>query len=93
MELIRVHVFIAGQVQGVGYRYHTQQVACRAKLNGWVRNLQDGRVEAVFEGDRTAIESMLRWCHQGSPSSQVSQVTVEYEPPEHLTDFQIYPTR
>jgi len=89
MEKIRAHVWISGKVQGVGYRYYTEQTARQAKLAGWVRNLQDGRVEAVFEGDRSDIEAMLRWCYEGAPASMVTSVDVAYEPVENLADFQI----
>lgn len=92
MELIQAHVLIAGKVQGVGYRYYTEQTARSAGLNGWVRNLQDGRVEAVFEGDRPAVEAIIRWCHQGAPAAVVTEVVVEYQPLAHLTDFRMRPT-
>jgi acylphosphatase len=92
MEMIRAHLLIAGKVQGVGYRYHTEQVAKNAGLKGWVRNLQDGRVEAVFEGDRLVVESMIRWCHQGAPAAIVTEVKVAYEPPGNLIDFRTRPT-
>ncbi|HIK15242.1 MAG TPA: acylphosphatase [Leptolyngbyaceae cyanobacterium M33_DOE_097] len=88
MEKIRAHVWISGRVQGVGYRYHTEQTARQANLAGWVRNLQDGRVEAVFEGDRADIEAMLRWCYMGSPGAVVTSVDVAYEAVENLVDFQ-----
>lgn len=93
MEHIRAHVWIAGRVQGVGFRFSTQDIALVYKLAGWVRNLPDGRVEAVFEGDRASVEEMLRWCHKGPPHSQVDQVVVEYEPPEGLKGFEIRRSR
>jgi acylphosphatase len=89
MELIRAHVFISGRVQGVGYRYSTQDMAILNKLHGWVQNLVDGRVEAVFEGDRAAVEAMVAWCHQGPPHANVEQVIVQYETPEGLSGFEI----
>ncbi len=90
-EIQRVHVFISGRVQGVGYRAHTRKTAVRLGLKGWVRNLSDGRVEAVFEGDRAPIEQMLQWCHQGPPFAAVKQVQVSPETPEGLESFQIQP--
>jgi acylphosphatase len=90
---IRAHVFISGKVQGVGYRAAAWDMATLLHLNGWVRNLRDGRVESVFEGEAAQIEEILRWCHQGSPVAKVSQVTVEYEPPEGLQGFEVERTR
>lgn len=92
-ELIRAHVLISGRVQGVGYRASTWDMAQLLKLNGWVRNLRDSRVEAVFEGDRATVEEMLRWCHQGPPHAIVQEVQVEYEPPEGLAGFEVAKTR
>src|SRR6476469_7238634 len=59
---VRVHVFVSGVVQGVGYRYSTRNQAKYFGLGGWVRNLPDGRVEAVFEGSKKAVEGMISWC-------------------------------
>lgn len=76
----RVRVYISGRVQGVFFRAYTKEEADRLGLKGWVRNLPDGRVEAVFEGPASAIEEMIRWCHRGSPASKVTSVEVEEEP-------------
>lgn len=89
VETRRVRVTIAGQVQGVGYRYHTQQMARSLGVSGWVRNLPDGRVEAVFESSAELIERSVQWCHRGSPASEVKEVTVESEAPESLRGFEI----
>ncbi len=86
---IRAHVLISGRVQGVGYRFSTQDMAVLLKLSGWVRNLKDGQVEAVFEGNPEQVEEMIRWCHQGPPHAVVKQVIVEYEPPQDLQGFEI----
>lgn len=88
-DRIRAHVWISGQVQGVGYRFSTQDMAKLLKLNGWVRNLRDGRVEAVFEGSRNQVEEMIRWCHQGPPAAIVDEVKVDYEAAEALQGFEI----
>jgi acylphosphatase len=87
-EQIRAHVFVSGRVQGVGYRYYTGRQAQQLGINGWVLNLQDGRVEAVFEGSRGAIEKMLRWCHKGPTAAVVKDMAVEYEEPEGLQGFE-----
>ncbi|WP_456433593.1 acylphosphatase [Thermosulfuriphilus sp.] len=90
MALKRVHVFISGRVQGVFYRAYTQDEARRLGLRGWVRNLPDGRVEAVFEGEEEAVDQMIKWCHRGSPGALVSQVEVIEEPyGGEFSDFQI----
>lgn len=93
MESLRAHVTISGRVQGVGFRFTTQDVAIVYGLAGWVRNLPNGQVEAVFEGDRVAIENMVQWCHAGPPSATVEQVLVTYEPVEGLSGFEIRRSR
>ncbi len=86
----RVRVLISGRVQGVFFRAYTKEEAERLGLKGWVRNLPDGRVEALFEGKEEAIEKMLRWCHQGSPASVVTKVEVSEEPwTGEFKDFKI----
>lgn len=81
LERVRAHVFISGRVQGVNFRTHTRDQARRAGVEGWVRNLHDGRVEAVFEGNRASVQRMVSWCYSGPSTAQVEQVEVEWEPP------------
>jgi acylphosphatase len=78
---VRVHLFISGRVQGVNFRYYTQRKAQELELTGWVRNLWDGRVEALFEGEAKAVQHAINWCHVGAPSAQVDRVEVNYEQP------------
>ncbi|UPM42930.1 acylphosphatase [Halocatena salina] len=85
----RAHVFVSGRVQGVYYRSTTREEATERGVDGWVRNLDDGRVEAVFEGSSNAVESMIEWCHTGSTRADVTDVTVEYSDPEGIADFRI----
>lgn len=80
-ERARAHVWISGRVQGVFFRAATQHVARQHGLAGWVRNLPDGRVEAVFEGRRRAVETLVAWCHEGPPAARVEHVEVRWEPP------------
>lgn len=87
--VIRVHIFVSGRVQGVGYRASTWDMAQLLKLKGWVRNLRDGRVEAVFEGTKTQVEEMLRWCYQGPPAAAVENIEIEYEPPQGHQSFEV----
>ena len=85
----RVRLIITGRVQGVGFRFSTREAAIQRGVNGWVRNLSDGRVEAVLEGSQPDVESMIEWCHQGPPAAIVQQVSVHQESPEGLQGFEI----
>lgn len=76
----RAHVFIKGKVQGVYFRQNMRIVSKRHKVNGWVRNLKDGRVEAVLEGEEMNISEVIEWCHAGPAEAKVDDVKVEYEP-------------
>jgi len=78
----RVHLYISGKVQGVFYRASAQRVASGWGLSGWVRNLADGRVELVAEGDRPQVEALIVWCREGPPDAQVKKVEVHWEPPD-----------
>ena len=80
VEHIRAHVLIAGRVQGVYYRASTRDQAIALGLCGWVRNLRDGRVEAVFEGPKDAVDQMIRWCHQGPPAAVSKRLRWTTEP-------------
>jgi len=86
---VRAHVYATGKVQGVYYRANTRDTAREHGLDGWVRNLDDGRVEAVFEGPEEAVESMVDWCQEGSPRARVDTVTAEYEVPDGIDGFEV----
>lgn len=88
-ERTRAHVFISGTVQGVYYRANTRETARNLGLDGWVRNLDDGRVEAMFEGDADAVETIVEWCHDGSPAACVESVEVDFESPTGIDGFEI----
>ena len=75
---VRAHVFISGRVQGVNFRWNTQREAQRMGLTGWVRNMWDGRVEAVFEGEDSAVRRAVAWCQQGQRPAWVENVEVSY---------------
>jgi acylphosphatase len=79
MENTRAHILISGRVQGVFFRAYTQRAAQKRGILGWVMNSPDGRVEAVLEGEKENVEDMIRWCHQGSPHSRVTEVSVDWE--------------
>lgn len=89
MSRIRAHVFISGRVQGVYYRASTAEEAERLDISGWVTNLEDGRVEAVFEGPESAVDSIVEWCHTGSDRAAVESVEAKYEAPTGLDEFEI----
>ena len=73
---IKVHVIISGRVQGVWFRVNTKKKADELDLSGWVKNTEDGKVEAVFEGDEKNIYDMIRWCSKGSTNSKVSKIEI-----------------
>jgi acylphosphatase len=77
----RAHVFVSGLVQGVFFRASTRDKARELGLSGWVRNLHDGRVEAVFEGDDKAVGQMLQWCTHGPESAEVQSLDTDWEEP------------
>lgn len=71
---IRIHLIISGIVQGVNFRYYTRETARKLNLTGWVKNLPDGRVEAIAEGEEKAIDEFIEWCKHGPPSARVDKV-------------------
>ena len=80
MNKRRAHVWITGRVQGVFFRTYARDAAHRiGGVTGWVRNLPDGSVEAVFEGEAHRVENMIAWCHKGSPIGRVDSVEVVEE--------------
>jgi acylphosphatase len=80
-DQVRAHIHVSGLVQGVYFRYSTREEARKLGVHGWVRNTDDERVEAVFEGPRAAVEQMIKWCHQGPPAARVEDVVVTWEAP------------
>ncbi len=84
------HVFVRGHVQGVSFRAHIWREAKKHGLTGWVRNLQDGTVEAILQGDQDKVNEVVKWCHQGPPAAKVEGVDVSYESgSEEMTHFHI----
>lgn len=79
MANIRAHVYIKGQVQGVFFRAWMRDAAQSLGLTGWVRNLEDGRVEAVFEGEKETVEAMIAKCKEGPPLAGVEHIDVIWE--------------
>ena len=77
----RVHATVSGRVQGVSFRDSTRQEAEKLGLTGWVRNTEDGNVEAIFEGDPDVVSRMVEWCKSGPSSADVEDVSIEKETP------------
>lgn len=75
-----LHVIVNGRVQGVFFRVYTQRQAKSLGLTGWVRNRPDGSVEALVEGEKEKVDQMRQWFYQGSPGSEVTQVTATGQP-------------
>ena len=78
MPRVRAQLVISGLVQGVYFRDSTRRVASDHNVTGWVRNLADGRVGAVLEGEEQDVRRVIEWCQQGPPSAEVEQVAVEW---------------
>ncbi|MFQ6074825.1 MAG: acylphosphatase [Candidatus Bathyarchaeia archaeon] len=76
---VRAHVYVRGRVQGVFFRYTTRLEATGRDVTGWVRNLRDGRVEAVFEGEREDVEAMVNFCRKGPYGARVTDIRVIWE--------------
>ncbi len=87
--MVRYRVLISGRVQGVLFRDTCRRLAERSGVAGWVRNLPDGQVEAVFEGRQEDVRRLVEWAHSGPRLAEVDNVEVQPEPPEGLTAFQI----
>ena len=84
---MRVRIVVSGRVQGVFFRAEARERARSLGLRGWVRNVPDGSVEAVFEGERDRIESMLTWCRRGPALADVEAVDVDWETPRGEQGF------
>ncbi|MEA1957924.1 MAG: acylphosphatase [Euryarchaeota archaeon] len=88
---VRAHVFVKGRVQGVLFRYTTKEEANLRAVKGWARNMEDGRVEAVFEGTKGKVDEMVEYCHCGPPAAKVSSVNVTWA--EYTGEFKSFSIR
>ncbi len=87
---VRGHVFISGMVQGVFFRVETSYRAKKRNIVGWVRNISDGRVEAIFEGEKEDVEQLIEFCNRGPSGAKVTKVDVKWEEyAEEFRDFRI----
>lgn len=85
----RVHLWIKGNVQGVGFRADTRTRARNKDITGWVKNLEDGRLEAVLEGEKEDVAELMDWMRQGPTMANVENVELEEEEPVFLENFEI----
>ncbi len=85
MAKSRVKVIVKGIVQGVNFRYYSQRQAAKFHITGWVKNLPDGSVAGVFEGDEQDVEAMVQWCRRGPPSAHVTELIAQ--PEEYRGEF------
>jgi len=88
--MLRRRVIAHGRVQGVGFRYALERAAEARGVTGWVRNRADGILEAVFEGEPEAVESLVRFCGEGPRGAAVERVEVFEEEPEGLSRFDVW---
>ena len=80
--VISRRLLISGRVQGVCFRHYTRQTALTHGVAGWVRNLPDGRVEALFEGEDAAVEACIAWCRRGPDMARVDGIEIAEQQPE-----------
>lgn len=93
ISMYQAHLKISGRVQGVFYRAHARDEAAKLNLKGYIKNLQDGTVEAILQSpEKKPLFKFKEWTHQGSPSSFVHDVEISFETPEepYFTDLKIY---
>ncbi|MDF9408065.1 acylphosphatase [Pelotomaculum isophthalicicum JI] len=94
MSIVCAHVIVSGKVQGVYYRAKAREMAVALELAGWVKNMLDGRVEGIFEGERENVDKMIDWCRQGPSRADVTGLEIEWKEPQgDLSGFIIAPTR
>lgn len=86
---IQKHIFLSGRVQGVGFRAFTRQQAAVLNINGWVKNLADGRVEIVVQGERTKVKEMISKLKEGPSFAKVEDIEINEEKLDDLGDFKI----
>ena len=87
----RVHVFVSGRVQGVFFRIETRYEAKKRNVAGWVRNTSNGRVEAIFEGERDDVEKLIKFCRSGPASARVTKIDVQWK--EYTGEFKAFKIR
>lgn len=86
----QLHLWVSGRVQGVTFRASTRRHALDLGVTGWVKNLPDGRVEAVLCGPSNAVDQLLVWCQTGPPPARVDDIETTEEPPNDFSTFSIH---
>ncbi|TBU76514.1 acylphosphatase [Pseudomonas daroniae] len=89
MANLCLHGYVSGRVQGVGFRQSTAAEAVRLGLSGWVRNLSDGRVEVLFEGDTAAVRVLASWLENGPPQARVTSLALQERPLQGVKGFAV----
>jgi acylphosphatase len=90
MDYVRAHIFVSGRVQGVFFRDSTKRKAKKLGIKGWVKNLPDGRVEAVFEGKKDRVEQIINWAKRGPIFAKVNNLDLEWQKYKgEFSDFEI----
>jgi acylphosphatase len=91
LMMVRAHVLVSGRVQGVFFRSETSYEARKRGINGWVRNLPDGRVQALFEGEEKSVKEIIEFCRRGPPGARVTNIDVTWE--DYRGEFKNFATR
>ncbi len=91
MNNVRAELKITGRVQGVFYRQSTMETASGLGLTGWVRNCPDGSVEAIFEGNKQAVDLAIEWCREGPPAAKVIDIKIVWT--DATGDFETFDVR
>lgn len=87
---VRAHIYVSGRVQGVFFRVTTRCEATKRKVTGWVRNTNDNRVEAIFEGEQENVEKLIDFCRSGPTTAIVREIDIQWEEPSgQFPDFEI----
>lgn len=89
MPIVCRHVFVAGRVQGVAFRWATRERAAELGLSGWVRNLMDGRVEVWIEGEPAPVDELVTWLRRGPPPARVTRIEVREAVARGLSGFTV----
>ncbi|HLD05508.1 MAG TPA: acylphosphatase [Candidatus Nanoarchaeia archaeon] len=84
-----LHIYISGKVQGVSFRYYLMKEAQRLGILGWVKNLEDGRMEVIAQSKSEALQEFLRHCRKGPPYAEVERVDMEEVPEQELDGFEV----
>ncbi len=88
---VRAHLLIFGRVQGVAFRYYTQDIAQSLGINGWVKNCWDGKVEVLMEGEEDKVKELIDWCYRGPSSAVVEKIDIKCE--EYRGEFNSFSIR